>query len=121
MESFARAVVIGGGCVGAGILYGLTKRGWTDVVMLERAQLTAGSTWHAAGLIPSYARSRPIGLMIQKSIEIYEGLEAETGLKVGWHKCGQLRIAKSRDRLDEFQSYLDTYETQGIRASLLDK
>lgn len=121
MKSHAKAVVIGGGCVGAGILYGLTKRGWTDVVMLERTQLTAGSTWHAAGLIPSYARSRPIGLMIQKSIEIYEGLEAETGLKVGWHKCGQLRIAKSRDRLDEFQSYLDTYETQGIRAKLLDK
>lgn len=121
MESHARAVVIGGGCVGAGILYGLTKRGWTDVVMLERTQLTAGSTWHAAGLIPSYARSRSIGMMIQKSIEIYEGLEAETGLKVGWHKCGQLRIAKSRDRLDEFKSYLDTHETQGIRASLLDK
>jgi len=121
MQTHARAVVIGGGCVGVGILYGLTKRGWSDVVLLERTQLTAGSTWHAAGLIPSYARSRSIGLMIQKSIEIYEGLEAETGLKVGWHKCGQLRIAKSRDRLDEYQSYLDTFDTQGIRASLLDK
>ncbi|MCA2013684.1 FAD-dependent oxidoreductase [Cereibacter sphaeroides] len=121
MEKQCRVVVIGGGCVGAGILYGLAKRGWTDVVMLERTQLTAGSTWHAAGLIPSYARHRPIGTMIQKSIEIYEGLEAETGLSVGWHKCGQLRIAKTQDRLDEFRSYLDTADTQGIRASLLDK
>ena len=121
MQTHARAVVIGGGCVGAGILYGLTKRGWSDVVLLERTQLTAGSTWHAAGLIPSYARSRSIGLMIQKSIAIYEGLEAETGLKVGWHKCGQLRIAKTRDRMDEYQSYLDSFDTQGIRASWLDK
>ena len=121
MQTHARAVVIGGGCVGAGILYGLTRRGWSDVVLLERTQLTAGSTWHAAGLIPSYSRSRSTGLMIQKSIEIYEGLEAETGLSVGWHKYGQLRIAKSRDRLDEYQSYLDTCDTQGIRARLLNK
>ncbi len=121
MQAHARAVVIGGGCVGAGILLGLARRGWSDVVMLERTRLTAGSTWHAAGLIPSYARSRPIGLMIQKSIEIYEGLEAISGMNVGWHKCGQLRIAKSQDRVDEFQSYLDTFQTQGIRAEWLDK
>ncbi|WP_333815125.1 GcvT family protein [Tabrizicola sp.] len=121
MQKHARAVVIGGGCVGAGILLGLARRGWSDVVMLERTRLTAGSTWHAAGLIPSYTRSRPIGLMIQKSIEIYEGLEALTGMPVGWHKCGQLRIAKSQDRMDEYRSYLDTHQTQGIRAELLDK
>jgi dimethylglycine dehydrogenase len=104
MQTHARAVVIGGGCVGASILYGLAKRGWSDVVLLERTQLTAGSTWHAAGLIPSYARSINIGRMINKSIEIYEGLEAETGQHVGWHKCGQLRIANTRDRLDEYRA-----------------
>lgn len=120
MQNHARAVVIGGGCVGAGILYGLSKRGWTDVVLLERTQLTAGSTWHAAGLIPSYARDRSIGTMIQKSIEIYEGLEAETGMHVGWHKCGQLRIAKSAERLNEYKSYMDVHHSQGIRAELLD-
>mgnify|MGYP003630589180 FL=1 len=119
MQQTARAVLIGGGCVGAGILYGLAKRGWTDVCLLERTQLTAGSTWHAAGLIPTYARDRNIGRMIQKSIEIYEGLEAETGMHVGWHKCGQLRVAKSRDRWDEYRSYMDTFETQDIRAQLL--
>lgn len=119
MKSYARAVVIGGGCVGAGILYGLAKRGWTDIVMLERTQLTAGSTWHAAGLIPSYARSINIGRMIQKTIEIYEGLEAETGQRVGWHKCGQLRIANTRDRLDEYKSYMDVAAVQGIRAELV--
>ncbi len=119
MQSHARAVVIGGGAVGAGILYGLAKRGWADVVLLERTQLTAGSTWHAAGLIPSYARSRNIGRMIQKTIEIYEGLQAETGQHVGWHKCGQLRIANTKDRLDEYKSYMSTAANQGIRAELI--
>lgn len=119
MQTHARVVVIGGGCVGAGILYGLAKRGWSDIVMLERTQLTAGSTWHAAGLIPSYARNLNIGRMIQKTIDIYEGLEAETGQAVGWHKCGQLRIANTRDRMDEYKSYMSVAPVQGIRAELL--
>lgn len=119
MQTHARAVVIGGGCVGAGILYGLAKRGWSDVVMLERTQLTAGSTWHAAGLIPSYARNINIGRMISKTIEIYEGLEKETGQSVGWHKCGQLRVANTPERLNEYKSYMSTCEVQGVRAELL--
>lgn len=119
VQTHARAVVVGGGAVGAAILYALAKRGWSDVVLLERTQLTAGSTWHAAGLIPSYARSRNVGMMITRSIEIYEGLEAETGQHVGWHKCGQLRIASTADRLDEYRSYLDVAEAQGARAELL--
>ncbi len=119
MQAHVRAIVIGGGCVGVGCLYGLAKRGWTDVVLLERTQLTAGSTWHAAGLIPSYARSFTIGRMIAKTIAIYEGLESEAGQHVGWHKCGQLRIANTRDRMDEFLSYMSVAEAQGTRAALL--
>jgi len=119
MQKYARAVVIGGGCVGAGILYGLARRGWSDIALLERTQLTAGSTWHAAGLVPSYTRNFNIGRMIAKTIEIYEGLEADTGQNVGWHKCGQLRLANSRERLDEFKSYMSVAEAQGTRAELL--
>jgi dimethylglycine dehydrogenase len=119
MRTHARAVVVGGGCVGVGVLYGLARRGWTDVALLERTQLTAGSTWHAAGLIPSYARNVNVGRMIAKSIDIYEGLEAETGQPVGWHKCGQLRIANTRDRLDEYKSYMSVAAVQGIRAELV--
>ena len=119
MQGHARAVVVGGGCVGAGILYGLARRGWTDIALLERTRLTAGSTWHAAGLIPSYVRSLNVGRMIAKTIEIYEGLEAETGQQVGWHKCGQLRIANTRDRLDEYRSYMSVAPVQGMRAELL--
>ncbi|WP_119387797.1 GcvT family protein [Taklimakanibacter lacteus] len=119
MQKHARVVVVGGGCVGAGILYGLTRRGWTDVVLLERTQLTAGSTWHAAGLVPSYTRNFNIGRMIARTIEIYEGLEADTGQSVGWHKCGQLRLANTKGRLDEFKSYMGVAEAQGTRAELL--
>lgn len=119
MQKHARVVVVGGGCVGAGILYGLARRGWTDVALLERTQLTAGSTWHAAGLVPSYTRNFNVGRMIAKTIEIYEGLEADTSQNVGWHKCGQLRLANSRERLDEFTSYMSVAEAQGTRAELL--
>lgn len=119
MQKHARVVVVGGGCVGAGILYGLARRGWADIALLERTQLTAGSTWHAAGLVPSYTRNFNIGRMIAKTIEIYEGLEADTGQNVGWHKCGQLRLAKSRERLDEFKSYMSVAQAQGTAAQLL--
>ena len=119
MPIHARVLVIGGGCVGVGVLYGLAKRGWSDVALLERTRLTAGSTWHAAGLIPSYARSRNVGRMIARSLEIYQRLEAETGQNVGFHKCGQLRIANTRERLDEFLSYMSVAEAQGVRANLL--
>src|ERR1700731_3536784 len=100
MQTHARAVVVGGGCAGASILYGLTRRGWKDVVLLERTQLTAGATGDAAGVTPSYTRSHNIGRMVAKSIEIYEGLERETGQAVGWHKCGQLRVANTQERMD---------------------
>src|SRR5689334_10278310 len=68
MRSQARVVVVGGGCVGASVLYALTRRGWTDVVLLERTQLTAGSTWHAAGLLVLYTRSYGAGRIIKRTI-----------------------------------------------------
>ena len=119
MQSHARVVVVGGGCVGANILYSLAHRGWTDICLLERTELTAGSTWHAAGLIPVYSFSYKFGRIIQKTIDLYEGLEAETGQKIGWHKCGQLRIAESPDRMDEYLNYVSIAETQGVRAEIL--
>ena len=119
MQTHARVVVIGGGCVGANILYSLAHRGWTDSCLLERTELTAGSTWHAAGLIPIYSFSYKFGRLIGKTIEIYEGLEEETGQGIGWHKCGQLRIAESADRMDEYLNYASIAETQGVRAEIL--
>jgi dimethylglycine dehydrogenase len=115
----ARVVVVGGGCVGASTLYGLTQRGWSDVVLLERSQLTHGSTWHAAGLIPTFTRSHSVGRMIAKSLEIYDSLEKDSGHDVGWHRCGHLRVAHSPERMDEFVSYMSLAEAQGVEASLV--
>ena len=119
MQSHARVVVVGGGCVGANILYSLAHRGWTDTCLVERTELTAGSTWHAAGLIPLYSFSYKFGRLIQKTIDLYEGLEVETGQNIGWHKCGQLRIAESADRMDEYLNYASIAQTQGVRAEIL--
>ncbi|MBO68891.1 MAG: glycine cleavage system protein T [Acidiferrobacteraceae bacterium] len=119
MQSHARVVIVGGGCVGVNILYSLAHRGWSDICLLERTELTAGSTWHAAGLIPLYSFSYRFGRIISKTIEIYEQLEAETGQSVSWHKCGQLRVAESRDRMDEYLNYASIAPTQGVRAEIL--
>ena len=119
MQSHARVVVVGGGAVGVNVLYSLARRGWNDTCLLERTELTAGSTWHAAGLIPVYSFSYSIGRLIKKTIEIYDNLEAETGQGIGWHKCGQLRIAESPDRMDEYLNYAAIAETQGVRAEIL--
>ena len=79
--STARAVVIGGGINGVSALYHLAKKGWTDVVLLERTELTAGSTWHAAGLLPLFNMSYSVGQLHQYSVELYKTLEAAEALE----------------------------------------
>jgi dimethylglycine dehydrogenase len=119
MLSHARVVIVGGGAVGVNILYSLTRRGWTDVALLERDELTSGSTWHAAGLLPLYSHLHTHGRMILKTIEIYSGLEAETGQAVGLHPCGSLRLASDRERLDEYRWHAGCARTQGVEAHIL--
>ena len=75
----ARVVIVGGGVNGVSSLYHLAKKGWTDCVLLERTELTAGSTWHAAGLLPLFNMSYSVGQLHQYSVELYKKLEAETG------------------------------------------
>lgn len=120
METHARVVVVGGGAVGANILYSLTHRGWSNVVLLERNELTSGSTWHAAGLLPLYTHRFNLGRLVLKSIQLYSGLEVETGQAVGFHNCGSLRIASDADRLDEYRWYAGSAATQGVEAHILD-
>jgi dimethylglycine dehydrogenase len=119
MQSHARVVVVGGGAVGANILYSVTQRGWTDVVLIERSELTAGSTWHAAGLVPLYSHSYTHSRLVLKTIEIYQRLEAETGQAVGWHNCGALRIASDRERLDEYRWHVAKAPAMGVNAHIL--
>jgi dimethylglycine dehydrogenase len=119
MRTHARVVVIGGGVVGVSTLYHLAKRGWTDVVLLERTELTAGSTWHAAGLLPLFNMSYSVGQLHKYSVELYKTLEAETGQEVGFHPTGNLRLATNRDRMDEYRNYQCTAETIGVECHIL--
>ncbi|MEO1016910.1 MAG: FAD-dependent oxidoreductase [Pseudomonadota bacterium] len=119
MKSQARVVVIGGGVVGVSTLYHLAKRGWSDVVLLERTELTAGSTWHAAGLLPLFNMSHSVGQLHQYSVELYKTLEAETGQDVSFHPTGNLRLATNRDRLDEYRNYQCTAETIGVECHII--
>ncbi len=114
MKSHARVVVIGGGVVGVSTLYHLVKKGWTDVVLLERTELTAGSTWHAAGLLPLFNMSYTVGQLHKYSVDLYKKLPAETGQDVSFHVTGNLRLATCRDRMDEYLKYCGTANTIGV-------
>ena len=114
MKSHARAVVIGGGAVGTSIAYHLARAGWTDIVLLERDELTSGSTWHAAGLLPLFNMSYASSFIHDYSVKFYKTLEEETGLNPGFNVVGNLRMAQTQARMDEYMLYASTAETIGI-------
>ena len=107
----ARVVVIGGGVVGVSTLYHLAKKGWSDVVLVERKELTSGSTWHAAGLLPLFNMSYSVGQIHKYSVAFYKTLEAETGQNVGFSVCSNIRLARTKDRWDEFMYYAGVART----------
>ena len=119
MKTTARAVVIGGGVVGVSTLYHLAKMGWSDVVLLERKELTSGSTWHAAGLLPLFNLSYSVGKLHQYSVGLYPSLEEETGLNVGFSQVTNIRLATTRDRMDEYQYYAGVARTIGVDVNFL--
>ncbi|MCP5157450.1 MAG: FAD-dependent oxidoreductase [Ectothiorhodospiraceae bacterium] len=114
MKSHARVVVVGGGVVGVSTLYHLTKKGWSDVVLVEKSELTHGSTWHAAGLLPLFNMSYSVGQIHKYSVDLYKRLEAETGQDVSFHVTGNLRLATNRERMDEYLKYCGTANTIGV-------
>src|ERR1051326_1553603 len=101
MRSQARAVVIGGGVGGCSVACWLTKLGWDDVVLVERADLTSGSTFHSAGLVGQLRGSLSLTKRMMTSVDLYRSLEAEVGLETGWREVGSLRLASSQERLGE--------------------
>jgi dimethylglycine dehydrogenase len=119
MKTQARVVVIGGGVVGVGTLYHLAKKGWSDVVLIERKELTSGSTWHAAGLLPLFNMSYSVGQIHKYSVKLYSELEAETGQHAGFSKVSNIRLARTPDRWDEFMYYAGIAETIGVRVNKL--
>ena len=119
MKTQARVVVIGGGVVGVSTLYHLAKKGWSDVVLVERKELTSGSTWHAAGLLPLFNLSYSVGQIHKYSVKLYGELEAETGQHVGFSKVSNIRLARTKDRWDEFMYYAGIAETIGVKVNKL--
>ncbi len=119
MKTSARVVVIGGGVVGVSTLYHLAKKGWSDVVLVERKELTSGSTWHAAGLLPLFNLSYSVGQIHKYSVKLYGELEAETGQHVGFSKVSNIRLARTKDRWDEFVYYAGVAETIGVKVNKL--
>lgn len=113
-------VVIGGGVVGVSALYHIARKGWgDDAVLFEKAELTSGSTWHAAGLLPLFNMSYSVGQIHQYSVDIYNDLERETGQSVGFQRVGNIRLAMNQDRMDEYYQYAATARTIGIRVEFL--
>jgi dimethylglycine dehydrogenase len=119
MRAEARAVVIGGGVVGVSTLYHLARKGWSDAVLLERRELTSGSTWHAAGLLPLFNVSYSVGQIHKYSVALYKTLEAETGQTVGFRQVSNIRLARTRDRWDEYMYYKGVADTIGVPVEVL--
>jgi sarcosine dehydrogenase len=119
MQDSARVVIIGGGIVGCSTAYHLTKMGWKDVVILEKGELTSGSTWHAAGLVGQLRSERNITRMLQYSVSLYETLEAETGLATGWKMTGCLHLAATQERMFELKKGATTARSFGLEMNLI--
>ena len=114
MKTQVKALVVGGGAVGTSIAYHLARAGWDDVMLLERDELTSGSTWHAAGLLPYFNMSYATTHIHDYSIKFYKTLEEETGLNAGFAVVGNLRMAQTDERMDEYMLYASTAESVGV-------
>ena len=114
MKTQVKALVVGGGAVGTSIAYHLAKAGWDDVMLIERDELTSGSTWHAAGLLPLFNMSYATTHIHKYSVDFYKTLEEETGLNAGFAVVGNLRMAQTDERMDEYRLYASTAETCGV-------
>ena len=114
MKTQVKALVVGGGAVGTSIAYHLAKAGWDDVMLIERDELTSGSTWHAAGLLPLFNMSYATTHIHTYSVDFYKTLEEETGLNAGFAVVGNLRMAQTDERMDEYRLYASTAETCGV-------
>ncbi|MCK4861683.1 MAG: FAD-binding oxidoreductase, partial [Rhodobacteraceae bacterium] len=114
LPSTARVVIIGGGAVGTSSLYHLAKAGWSDCVLLEKNELTSGSTWHAAGNVPTFSMSWSMMNMQRYSVELYHGLAEAVDYPMNYHVTGSLRLAHSRERMQEFERACGMGRYQGM-------
>ena len=120
MSSRARTVVVGGGIVGCSVLYWLTRMGWTDVLLLEKNELTSGSTWHAAGNVTFFGHYPSITRLYVNSAKTYLQAEAESGLEVGFHHAGSLRLATSEAELEAYRQLEPMYRQMQVDYAVVD-
>jgi len=114
MKDAARVVVIGGGIAGCSVAYHLARKGWTDVVLVDKGELTSGTTWHAAGMVTHFHTSPTLMRMRKYSIELYRELQAEPGAARHWHEVGSLRVASSRDQMRFLQRQVGMARAIGL-------
>jgi dimethylglycine dehydrogenase len=119
MTTHARVAIIGGGIVGCGILYHLAKRGWTDLVLLEKTELTAGATWHAAGNLSHYSSSAFWTRVQKATTELYKTLAAEMGHPIGFHEAGSIRLATVPDHMVEHRRAYAKAKALGVEMELI--
>ena len=119
MTDHARAVIIGGGVGGTSIAYHLAELGWTDIVLVDRAELTSGSTFHSAGLVGQLRGSVTLTRMMMYGAELYRRLWDETGSDPSWHEVGSLRVASSKERLQELRRQASWAKTFGLPLELI--
>ena len=120
MVEHARAIIIGGGVGGTSIAYHLTEMGWSDVVLVERAELTSGSTFHSAGLVGQLRSSVTLTRMMMYGTDLYRRLAAETGSDPSWHEVGSIRLASSPERFEELRRQAGWAKTFGLPLELID-
>jgi glycine cleavage system aminomethyltransferase T/glycine/D-amino acid oxidase-like deaminating enzyme len=119
MAEHARAVIIGGGVGGTSIAYHLSRLGWTDIVLVDRADLTSGSTFHSAGLVGQLRSSVTLTRMMMDSVELYRRLREETGMDPAWHEVGSLRLASTKERYEELRRQAGWAKTFGLPLEMI--
>src|SRR5947207_5725394 len=115
----ARVVIIGGGIAGCSVAYHLVKLGWRDVVLLERKQLTSGTTWHAAGLVGQLRATHNLTRLAQYTTELYAGLERESGQATGFRRVGSLSLASDAARFEELRRGAAMARCFGLEVTVL--
>ena len=119
MKTEVQVAIVGGGAMGVGLLYHLAHEGWTDTVLLEKGELTSGSTWHAAGLVPHFIGSLNMAKVHVEAPLLYARLEEETGLAAGWHPTGAIRLALNDTEVDWFRYVQGVLDLVGVESHLL--
>ena len=119
LPTHARVVVIGGGIIGCSTAYHLARLGWKDIVLLERAKLTSGSTFHAAGLVGQLRSNANVTQLLKNSVELYQQLEQETGQATGWKMSGCLRLATNEQRMIDYKRQATTARSFGLEMEIL--